>query len=83
MMTFPSECLVIRNQEMSRYVVFVQGYGCGCIATGATPAEADEKAERWTTENLKRAGLLGKIGTLDRELALLCAALASLSTSLE
>lgn len=80
MTTFPSSCHVYRSHERDRYVVTVFGYGSGCVATGATWDEAEEKAERWTRANLKRGGAMGAIGILDLELSRLCAALASLST---
>lgn len=74
-MTFPSNCHVYRQREGSRYVTTVFGYRSGCCATGATPEEADRKALGWVTENLKRAGLVGRIGLLDMELSKLLASM--------
>lgn len=82
-MTFPSNCQVYRSHERDRYVVTVFGYGSGCVATGATGEEAEEKAQRWTRANLRGNGVMGAIGTLDLELTRLCAVLASLSTDCE
>ena len=72
---------VHRAAEGRRYVVTIFAFGTGCIATGATWEEANGKADQWMTDNLKRLGVLGKIGILDLELGKLCSALASRSTS--
>jgi hypothetical protein len=61
---FPSRVQVFRNQEMSRHIVTVLGYYgggllWGCCATGATPTEAEEKAHRWTWQNVERHAAAG------------------------
>lgn len=83
MTTFPSSCRVFQAVEGQRCVVTVFGCGTGCVATGATMREAEAKALLWMTNNLSRAGLLGRVGILEAELSRLCAVLASLSTDCE
>jgi hypothetical protein len=69
MPSYLTYCQVYRISEGRRWCVYVFGFGTGCIATGATLEEAEEKAERWTKKNLENRGLLGKIACLQVELA--------------
>jgi hypothetical protein len=85
-MRFPSRVNIYRAQEMSRYVVTVlneygSGHHWGCVATGATAQEADDKASMWTWQNVERAAakgcLLARLGILERELSKLSDALST------
>lgn len=85
-MRFPSRVNVYRSHEMTRYVVTVlneygSGHYWGCVATGATAQEAEDKASMWTWQNVERAAargsLLARLGMLERELSLLSDALST------
>ncbi len=87
-MMFPSRTKVYRSQEGSRHIVTVlnpygSGHQWGCIATGATAAEAEHKASEWTWRNVEKAAaagcLLATIGIVERESKRLSDALALLA----
>lgn len=67
---------VHRAVEGHRFVVTMLGYGTGCVASGDTAQEAEEKAQRWMTNNLRHLGVRAKIGILEAELQRLCDVLA-------
>lgn len=81
MRTFPSDCQVIRSHEMSRHIVSVFGKGWGCVASGATPAEADAQAMEWSWQNVRRlnphGNLMAALARLDKACDELCSTLST------
>lgn len=83
---WPPRRQVFRSVEMNRHIVTVlPEWGntdmWGCIATGATAAEAEEKAMRWVWQAVERdaakGSLSARLGILARELSLLYDALST------
>lgn len=85
-MRFPSHVNVYRSEHGGRHLVTVLNhYGSGdlwgCYASGATAAEAEDKASKWTWQNVERAAAKGslsaRLGILERELSKLSDALST------
>ena len=83
---YPPRRQVFRSEMNGRFMVTVlPEHGntdlWGCYASGATAAEAEEKALKWTWQCVERDAMKGslsaRLGILERELSLLCDALSS------